>query len=193
MATTTRVKQWGFSDDSHYTLTGDTAIAASVLSLTSPTYTLPFGGAKWSVVPDGGHYDGNGDLVLQNGVVYVAEDGGGSDLAADNGMFVFHAKRGTHADTKKLESYFRYDSAGGAKLIADVVDGTGARIVNADASLAVVDGEWLDDWPEDETWRLFMLLFVGTDVTFQLDDYRAVGTGADRARIGTAIAATSLP
>ena len=185
MATTTRVKQWGFGTPSDYTLATDATIAAAVLSMTTPQYALPFGGQRWSVVPDQGHYDGNGDLVLQNGVIYKAL-AGGSDLSADDGMFVFHAKRGVQAGSKKLELYFRYDSLSGDKLITDMVDGTGARILNSDGGTAASDGAWFNSWPETGTWRKFYLQFVGDDVKFQVGGYRSISSGAvDRTVAGT--------
>lgn len=153
--------------------------------MTDPVFSLPFGGQRWSVVPDGGHYDGNGDLVLQNGVTYKALEGR-SDLSADDGVFVFWAKRATQAGTKKLETYFRYDSLGGAKLIADMVDGTGGRVLNSDGGVAVTDTEWFGDWPENGTWREFLLQYVGDDATFQLGAYRDITSRAvDRTTAGT--------
>jgi hypothetical protein len=185
MGSVTRIKQWTFDTADDYTLATDATIAASVLSMTAPQFSLPFGGQRWSVVPDVGHYDGNNDLVLQNGVEYRAQESG-ADLSAADGRFVFWAKRGIQAGTKKLEIRFRYDAVGNAKLIADMVDGTGGRILNSDGGVAVADSEWFDDWNELGTWREFLLNFIGDDATLQLGACRSITSRAvDRITAGT--------
>ena len=88
MATTTRVKQWGFETASNYTLLGDATIAAGVLSMTDPILPLPFDAGGWDTEPP---YDENGDAKPANGVYYKAQ-AGGADLNVADGMLVVQAK-----------------------------------------------------------------------------------------------------
>ena len=100
MATTTRVKQWGFSDASIYTLGDDAAIASSALSMTAPALPLPFDAGGWSPEPS---YDANGDATPNGSVVYVAQLGGEALSVAD-GMLAYHI---THLVNKVPSVYTR--------------------------------------------------------------------------------------
>ena len=89
MATTTRVKQWGFGTAGDYTLAGAAEIAASMLSMTAPKVELPWA-THWDTEPG---YDGNGDAVLAQDVTYKAHTGG-ADVTMLDGELHMQAKLG---------------------------------------------------------------------------------------------------
>jgi len=89
MATTTRVKQWGFGTASNYTLEGDATIAAGVLSMTDPALPLPFDDGGWDSEPP---YNNDGD-ALPSQMTYYTAQADGADLDVADGMLVVQAKR----------------------------------------------------------------------------------------------------
>ena len=117
MATTTRVKQWTFGTAGDYTLATDAAIAASVLSMTDPILQLPWT-THWDTEPG---YDGNGDAVLAQDVIYKAHTGG-ADITMLDGELRMQVK--LHMDDFAGCSWFTYLRGGQANpILALMTDG----------------------------------------------------------------------
>ena len=171
MATTTRVKQWGFDTASDYTLGGDATIAASALSMTAPALPLPFDGSGWDAET---WYDDNGD-ALPIGNTYYAAQAGGEDLLAADGMLALNIKNVSAYDPLThltCDVWARHGNDNNDSIHFNIL-GYGLRasvnIFNINAASVLTSSTGGLSWPAG-TWKSIFLRFCGAVAAGKIGD-----------------------